>query len=159
VLANLRGLRRDPVDHDHEHEHCDSGDREQNDRRSSGAREPMRREPPHYRGRNRRHDRRRDDGPHDCLRRPQEPDHSREQEEESDEEPRRAAEITQPARRGEHGRELPRLDRAQLDRRRRLSCIYGAVPLEEMPEEARASHSRPMVPRSPGPQHHPEGVM
>ena len=158
MLADLRSLRRDPADHDHEHDHGESDGREQDNGRGGRPRDPMRRQPPHDRRSDRRHDRRRDDGPHDRLRGTQQPDETGEEEEKSDEEPRRTAEVAQPPRGREDGRELPRLGRAQLDGRR----LYGsdhAVPFDQLPEKACAGHCDPMVPLRPEPQHHPEGVM
>jgi hypothetical protein len=131
VLADLRVLRRNASDHDHDHEDGKRDRGQENDRRSRRTRHAVGRKPAHDGRRDRRDDRCNDDRPDDRLCRPEQPDDPREQKKQPDEEPRHAAEVTQPARRREHRRQLAGFQRAELDRPR-FCRLAGPVSLEEV---------------------------
>ena len=127
VLRDLRLLRTDSAHDDEHHEDADEDEAEQHD---GGCRRTRHvpREPPDERHGDRRDDRRGDDRADDRVGRPEEPDHPAQQQEEPDERPGCAADVEQPARRGEKSLQLSQLDRVDLSGRG-LGQVPLAVPM------------------------------
>ena len=104
--ADLGALILDPGEDQDQHGDGDRDDPEQDDPGARDARDAMALHPADERHRHGRDHRADDDGPDDRVGRRQEPHDADQQGERADEEPRRPADVLEPARRREHGGEL-----------------------------------------------------
>ena len=99
-------LRRDASEDDDEDEDADRQEPEQDDRRARRSRNAVALQHADQRHRHGRDDRPGHDWAHDRVRRSEQPDERRQEREDADQEPRRPAEVPQPARRREQRRQF-----------------------------------------------------